>query len=278
MSKCALIFSCLVTASIVNAAVLIDRGLPNAGTVNNIAGAGRSNVDWSFPAPTVPPFLGGDSFVVPNDAPSYNITSIMVFITSTTNPFTEFDDTFALYGGLASNPASFGLIPTLTSISRVYYPGSGNLSDACITGAGVNYQDQTGDCHPIYSLTFAVNLHLNAGDVFNFAVGATSQLGDCDANTPGNCLFLHASNAALSLTPQQGSDGVMLVYDPLDLGAGPYTFNSAPCPANGEDICGGFDKESDINLVVQGVATPEPSTYALFLVGAGLMYLRRRKS
>ena len=64
MSKMRLIV-CLLSVSFAHAATLIDRGLPDAGTVNNIAGATRSNVTWAFPDAGQPPFVGGDSFVLP---------------------------------------------------------------------------------------------------------------------------------------------------------------------------------------------------------------------
>jgi len=280
MSKMRLIL-CLLSASFVNAATIIDRGLPDAGTVNNIAGVNRSNVNWAFPFTSPPPFLGGDSFVLPSNPAGYAINSIMVWIVSATDPSTAFSN-FTLYGGDASNPAAFGIIPTLSSsLSRVYYPGVGNVNDTCRTGLGVSYQNQSANCEAIYSVNFSLNLILGGGTTFNFAVGANSLLGLCQASTPGNCLALHASNAATSVTVQQGSNGKILVFDPTDFGPGtqgPAIFDSAPCPVVGSDICGGFDKSSDINVVVEGSLVPEPSTYGLVLLSVGAMYWRRLRN
>ena len=279
MSKMRLIV-CLLSVSFAHAATLIDRGLPDAGTVNNIAGATRSNVTWAFPDAGQPPFVGGDSFVLPSGPAAYSISSIMVFITSATAPATAFSN-FTLYGGLASNPAAFGIIPTLsTTLARVYYPGVGNVADTCRTASGVDYQNQSGTCEAIYSVSFALNLIVNAGSTFNFAVGANSLLGPCNSANPGNCLFLHASNAATSVTPQQGSNDKILVWDPLDLAGGNFIFDSAPCPVVGANICGGFNRSTDINVIVSGTAIPipEPSTYGLVLLSAGVIYWRRLRN
>ncbi len=282
------ILFCTFLAAVANAATLVDRGLPNGNTVNNIAGVNRSNVDWAgAPAPnSPPPFLVGDNFTLPGGFPTYNVTSIMVFITAatanTSNITTEFNN-FTLYGGLDSNPAAFGIIPVLsTFFTRVYYPGAGNNLDPCNTASGAQYQASSGNCRAIFSVNFIVNLVLNANAVYNFAVGANSLLGTCDSANPGNCLFLHASNATLSGNTQQGSNNQYQVWDPFDaasLAAGYFRYNSAAnCPANTADVCGGFgNTSSDINVVVQGNGIPEPSTYSLILLGAGLIALRRRK-
>ena len=49
-----------VSPSVLPAALLVDRGLPNLTNTNNGSGANRSNIDWA----NLDGFLNGDNFSV----------------------------------------------------------------------------------------------------------------------------------------------------------------------------------------------------------------------
>jgi hypothetical protein len=124
----------------------------------------------------------------------------------------------------------------------------------------------------MHQVDFTVNITLAVGQTYDFFLdGSGSEAGIV---VP----FVHASNAALSGSPQAGSDDLMLyaevlngVVDPSSVG----TWTS---------LGGGWDKPSDVNVQVYGTVVPEPTTMiagALLLLPFGastLRVLRKRQT
>lgn len=232
------------------ATVLFDRGLPTAN-LNNIAGSSRSNVAWAdgeTSATPSPYYLPGDNFTLTSNA---QVSDIRVWIVA---PSTTYQPTgLSLLGGDAGG--------TISTISTTYTPTSVTYSN------GKTYQGSSGSYRSIYQVDFTTNLNLAAGQTYDFFVNQPYlPYGTAYANA-----FLHASNAALSGSPQQGADGVFLW---LEVNAGVQTvqtWNSYPSA---------WDKSSDANVQVFGTPTPIPGSGLLAAVGGlaliGGMALRRR--
>lgn len=239
---CALSFAGQASA----AAMLVDRGLP-VDNLNNAAGANRSNVSWAFTQYTSADYwMVGDTFTN-NSAGTWLIDTIRLWTVGQT-------DSAVLRGGLVGD--------TVGVISGVTY-GDAMTSD---------YQGSGGSMIAMYQVDFAVNVVLAAGQTFNFFLDGT---GSAAAGQDTEVPFAHASNAALSGSPQDGADGSMLyanvlngVVDYLSVGA----WSSA-------DPGWGWDKASDVNVQVFGNAVPEPGSFALAgLALLGLAVAGRRRA
>lgn len=234
--------------------MVVDRGLPTIN-LNNAAGANRANVSWAFTEYTPSDYwLVGDTFQN-TSAQTWDITKIQLWSTGDTA-------TADLWGGVANSTG----VPTSTigivsgapsSMTSVHY-ADGSL-----------YQGSGGGYSAINQIDFAVNIALAPGQTYDFFLDGTGN-GELDQN--GNPIvvpFSHASNAALSGSPQDGSDNLMLyaevvggVLDPASVGQ---------WDSNG----GGWDKSSDVNVQV---FVPDGGT-TLMLLGsslAGLAWLRRK--
>ena len=127
------------------------------------------------------------------------------------------------------------------------------------------YQGYSGGYSSLYQVDFSVNIALGAGQTYDFFLDGT---GNPTYTVP----FVHASNAALSGSPQDGADNAML-YGEVVSGS----FNQASV-GSWSSLGDGWDKASDVNVQVFG-SVPEPATYALLLPGLGLLAFvtRRRK-
>jgi hypothetical protein len=254
--------------------VIFDRGLPNSTNVNNAAGANRSNVSWGNHIFNGNYFMVGDNIdlsLTPNTIGGWVIHDIRVWevanteigsATSTSppagsSPNVEFSSLTLFLGAAYTTlkPVS----STYTSTFAQYLPG------------GLNYQGATGGYFPLYQIDFSG---------LNILVPATKNLGFAIDAVPnnGNAWFIHASNAALSGTVQQGADNFYELYCGNSATPGAST-SASYCnliDSNGN----GFDKSSDINVEVFGSASavPEPTTFGLFSAGLlGLILYRRRK-
>lgn len=237
--------STLTLASLASAGPIFQRAMPTGPNVN-AAGANRSNIKWEPGAGT---FLG-DDFILNSD---FTITGLSVWMvaneTSTTNPNQEMKD-LSLYIGEDQSPNP----STVSFVSNTYSYSAGPFS---------YFNPDRNINQPTFKITFDnLNYAVTGNTLYNFGV-----LGTQVSPTAGFVLSLAASNAALSVSQQDEPDGYFLVFD----------------ESNG-DFLGGFnsltdalwDKESDINVEISGV--PEPSTFALLLLGAGsLLVVRRRQ-
>ena len=251
-----LLFSATAT---LNADVMVfDRGLPTAN-LNDAAGANRSNVSWAFPAS-----WSGYNWAIGDDfnlgmAGNVSITDLRVWIVGTdSQPLSSMWSDLTLYGGGTTD----GSVDVLSTVST-----SGSDSHVVISpttyAGGVNYQGSSGSFIDIWQVDFLLNWNVDGSTTHTFFVGGTP------VGTNTDSPFLHASNAGLSGSTQQGADNLYLGigWTTMPTDASLYQMDS-----NGN----GWDKSSDIN--VQIFATPEPSAYILLgTVLLSLVLLTRKK-
>jgi hypothetical protein len=219
--------------------ILLDRGLPT-DNLNNAAGANRSNVAWAFTQYTSPDYwLVGDTFTN-TSSQTWTINSIRLWTVGQT-------DTAILRGGFAGS--TIGVISDAT-----YADPSSSL-----------YQGSSGSFIPMHQIDFTVNITLGAGQTYDFFLdGSGSEAGIV---VP----FVHASNAALSGSPQDGADNLMLYANVLN---GSVDAGSVGAWTSLGD---GWDKPSDVNVQVFGSVPEGGSTVAMLgSVLVVLALLRRR--
>jgi hypothetical protein len=222
--------------------ILVDRGLPTAN-LNNVAGASRSNVAWAFAPDTAGTWLVGDTFTNTSSA-NYFIDTIRLWTVGATT-------SASLLGGLDS-AATFATISSTYTATAVQYAGA------------LDYQGSSGSYIAMTQLDFDVGITLGAGETYNFFLAGS---GPSSPVVP----FAHASNAALSGSPQDGADNSMLY--------GLVTGGSIAAADVGTwtSLGSGWDKASDVNVQVFGTV-PEAGS-SLVLLGmalAGLSALRMR--
>jgi hypothetical protein len=201
--------------------LVFDRGLPTQN-FNLAAGASRSNIEWAdIETPPIGPWLPGDDFTLSASQDFYDIATIRVWSTDSTD--------LDLRGGVAGGPIS--VIPnTYTAIPVTYANNE-------------TYQNSAGTFLPLYQIDFSVHIPLGAGVKYQFFLdGPSTPVGTDFAG-----VHLHASNAARSGSSQTGADDTFLF---LGNHATVYTWNSQTgagtyCPG-----CSGWDKPSDGNVQV----------------------------
>ena len=231
--------------------MLVDRGLPTAN-LNNAAGPDRSNVSWAFTEYTSPDYwLVGDTFQN-TSAQTWTINKIRLWTVGET-------DTAVLRGGL--DGGAIGILPGAGVISAATYavPDAGSPPNA-------NYQGSSGSYITMHQVDFAVNITLAPGQIYDFFLDGSGS-GD-GTYVP----FVHASNAALSGSPQQGADNLMLYANVVDGVVDPASVGTWS-PVDG----GYWDKPSDVNVQVFG-SVPDAGSTLLLLGSAltGLAMLKRR--
>ena len=207
-----------------HADLLVNRGLPTANLNDGFGNA--SNTSFGFQSPV----MAGDTFSIGSSGQTYNLSQITVWAVGEPSIPTS------LYGGYTADPGDIKQI------------SSSILSDTVVTYAGgVPYYDGT---YALHQVTFQVNMPLSGGkDYYFFVNGSPDPYG----YTP----FVHGSNALLSGSQQDGSDGYFYAYDPTT--GSIYLENAA---------LGLWDKSADLNVLVSGSQLPEPST--VLLIGLGL--------
>lgn len=232
----------LLAGQAIASPLLLDRGLPTTN-LNNTAGASRSNVAWAFGSYTSSDYyMVGDSFTN-TGTQAWHIDTIRLWTVGKT-------DAAVLRGGVAGS--------TVGVISPTTY------GDAFAS----IYQGYSGSMITMFQVDFDVDLWLAAGETFQFFLDGA---GSADAGQGTSIPFVHASNADLSGSPQEGADNLMLfanvvngVVDTASIG----TWTS---------LGDGWDKASDVNVQVFG-DVPEPASLALAgLALFGAAAARRRR-
>ena len=254
----------------------VDRGLPSQN-LNTAADTDRSNIAWGddgeFTLNGTPvPYIVGDTFVLEPTSSSgaqWRIDSL---------------STWVVAGAAGSElGASFNAVSLFLGVwDELWVPKvtsgeiSGNTSsndNIRITpvqySGGVDYEGKAGEFLQIFQLDF-LNLGIFAPGGYFFGVEGSSN--------DGNVWFNHASNAALSGTPQDYADDFYWWF--FGTPADPW-IRVGGFLDSGLDCCGGWDKSSDINIVVRATEVQVPEPGALALLAGGLLVLammRRRLS
>ncbi len=231
----------LAASGVANAGIVFDRGLPS-GNLNNAAGSNRSNVAWADDNYADGVFVG-DNFLIGGSGQT-TVTSLVVWLIDPVRYGATANTTYTLWTGI--DDLSVLSTEGSSALSRDYYPGT----------SSVEYQAQDGTSREIYKLTFDLNWTVDNDTVCRFGI----------SNSDDVLMFVHASNAPLSVSTQEYPDDSYFTFN------SDGTYNST---CNSGDSGCGWDKGSDIN--VQLFSVPEPATLALLGLG-GLMLRRSKKA
>jgi hypothetical protein len=168
--------------------LLIDRGLPTTNL--NLATSNRSNTCWVDPrnkAYDTNYDLIGDT-ITNTSSTDYRIDKIRLWAVALETVGTI--NTASLWGG--PHGGTLNLLNASPTVTRVYYINGQNLG---VLGR-----------YAIHQLDFAVAITLKSGRTFDFFLDGSIPI-------PPFAPFVHASNAALSGSTQEGADNLMLMVD-----------------------------------------------------------------
>lgn len=235
----------VAVAAVAPAALLFDRGLPKTN-LNNAAGGERSNVAWGF----VDGWFSGDDFALSGPAPAYQVSTITTWLT------TSGQDDHAFSTKILSLNLWLGTAEAPNSVTDTKY---GYTATKVKYADGTSYQGSSGSFLDLWQIDWLTSgLVLAANTKFNFGVSGTTIAGS-------TTIFNHASNAALGGLTADGADDLFSGWD--STGGDFGTVNS---------MGNGWDKSSDINVMVAGEPVPEPMTLAIGVAGLAAAMRRRR--
>jgi hypothetical protein len=215
-----------------------DRGLPTAN-LNNAAGNSRSNVAWS----NGNDYVSGDDFTIGSAGQTWVVKQIRTWTvpSDTGGPFSfgdEYSSVSLYFGPGAVSLVTTGSVAPGSSVSS--NPNIGLTPTSYAGGAG--YQGSSGTFYRLWQVDFTnLALSVAGGQKYYFAVDGTP------TDPANDYWFNHASNAALSGSPQQGADNRWVAWSKADLSTPNFCDSGAP---SGGVCDGGWDKSSDINVQV----------------------------
>ncbi|MGC8494920.1 MAG: hypothetical protein ACP5SH_24625 [Syntrophobacteraceae bacterium] len=246
--------------------LLFDRGLPATNVNTGISN--QSNVAWADTESSANPseyWLPGDDFTLSTNA-SVNDIRVWVVATGTSAPG-YLPSGISLLGGKAGG--------TISTISQSFTATSVQYSN------GQSYQGSSGNFWDLYQVDFSTTgLNLTAGETYDFFVDQPYVIYSTTSASPYADALLAASNAGLSGSTQQGANGQFLWLDVNGSSQTVETWYSG----DGGGTTGwgpGWDKNTDANVQVFGVATPEPPCLLLIVVpfmGLAALKLRFRRT
>ncbi len=217
--------------------LVVDRGLPQSN-LNNTSGSVRSNVRW---AGDNQGFIG-DDFAIGAAGERWVIDSIRTWAVpgysgTIAAHLGDFYQDVRLYLGASSSDVTPVATAQLAEGTDEASNPNIRISDA--TNNGVLLYDDFGTPLRIWQIDFTnLNVAVRGGVKTRFGVwGMGRPIPGQDGKA--HLWFNHGSNAALSGTPQDGADGLMLIFD----GAG-----RAEGTLRAEDK--DWNKPSDINVQV----------------------------
>jgi hypothetical protein len=252
----------LVTAALPARAdiMIIDRGLPTEN-LNAAAGANQANVAWAEPDLSL---FDGDTFTTPGTG-TWTVNTIRLwFVGYNANNNTDLtDDTYLgdFYNNLSLYVGTGGTLNRVSLAS--FIAGTDTTSNPNVVGTRVQYNGGVGTQLDEGAKWTIVQLDFNNLNL-DFAPGTTVQFG---MYTDNDYAYSHASNAALSGSPQEQADGLFsrFVLDSPTTAHFLETVDSSVV---------GWNKSTDINVQVFASPVPEPTTMALLLLPFGAIILR----
>jgi hypothetical protein len=220
-----------------DSALVVDRGLP-ASNLNNVSGTSRSNVRWGSNDEA----FVGDSFTVGSAGEKWVIDSIRAWAVpgqgrQDPDHLGDFFQDVRLYLGANGSDVTPVASALLSAGSDQTSNPHVQISEA--TRSGAQLYDDFGTALRVWQVDFKdLAVPVEGGSSYSFGVWGQGRAvpGKSDKTFEW---FSHAANASLSGVRQDGSDGLLLLFDGSGKGQGTF---------NGQG--NGWDKGSDINIQV----------------------------
>jgi hypothetical protein len=239
----------LVTAALPARAdiMIVDRRLPTAN-LNAAAGANQSNVAWAEPDLS---FFDGDTFTTPITG-TWTVNTIRLWFVgyNANNNANLTDDTYLgdFYNNLSLYVGTGGMLNRVSLAS--FIPGTDTTSNPNVVGTRVQYNGGVGTQLDEGAKWTIVQLDFNNLNL-DFAAATQVQFG---MYTDNDYAYSHASNAALSGSPQDQADGLFDRFQLAPDGLTATFFEAVDSSVTG------WDKSTDINVQVFASPVPEPTT------------------
>jgi hypothetical protein len=233
----ALCFIFLVVSPPISAGVIFDRPYVPGSTTT-----------WT----STGAYILGDDFTLGANGTIDSLSVWFVAHTGTTNPNQE-ASSIKLFAGADPGP-----LPLLSSTYS-------------FTSAGIFANPTLKIDQPIFLLTFSgLNWSANGGTLYDFGIEGT--IIGAASGQPFYPFNLTATNPLNATTPGpgDGADGFLLAFDGT-AGTGPYNLFFTNPGSSTDPLVG------DINVQISGSTIPEPSTFAMLGLGAGVLLVFRRR-